>query len=241
MLEIIGAVFAAGSAAVAAHIVLAGGIAGGVVVGLSRLKAEKSPGIRFPRLYDLLLRILTRGRDGAYREDLLDLTGVAAGRHVLDIGCGTGTQAIASWRRVQPGGSVIGIDISEKMLAAARRKARRAGLAIDFRCADAAQLPFEDNRFDVVTITTVMHMVPEVRRRLCLREASRVLRPGGRLLVIDYAGDPKDRKHWSAKHGRHGLFDLTAVRTVLSEERFEQIDGGPLDWLSLHFLRAVKT
>jgi SAM-dependent methyltransferase len=203
--------------------------------------SAENRGIDFPRLYDLLLLILTRGRDRAYRESLLDLAGIAPGHDVLDIGCGTGTQVVAAWRRAQPGGSVIGVDISEKMLAAARRKARRAGLDIAFRCADAAQLPFDNDRFDVVTITTVMHMVPESRRHLCLREAWRVLAPGGRLLLIDYAGDPRGRRHLSAKHGLHGQFDLHGFREPLSEEGFEEIDGGPLDWLSLHFLRGTKT
>ena len=202
--------------------------------------AEANRGIGFPRLYDLLLLVLTRGRDQAYREDLLDLADVAAGHCVLDVGCGTGTQAIAAWRRSQPGGSVVGVDISEKMLAAARRKARRAGLDVAFHHADVAQLAFEDDRFDVVTITTVMHMVPQGRRRLCLGEASRVLRRGGRLLLIDYAGDPEDRRHWTAKHGLHRLFDLHSLRDPLSEEGFEEIEGGPIDWLSLHFLRATK-
>jgi ubiquinone/menaquinone biosynthesis C-methylase UbiE len=202
--------------------------------------AEASRGIGFPRLYDLLLLFLTQGREQVYRKDLLDLADVAAGHRVLDVGCGTGTQAIAAWRRSQPGGSVVGVDISEKMLAAARRKARRAGLEIAFHHADLAQLPFNDARFDVVTITTVMHMVPQCRRRLCLREASRVLRRGGRLLLIDYAGDPADRRHWTAKHGLHRLFDLHGLRDPLSEEGFEEIDGGPLRWLSLHFLRATK-
>lgn len=202
--------------------------------------AEANRGIDFPRVYDLLVLLLTRGRDRAYREDLLNLASVAPGDRVLDIGCGTGTQAIATWRRTQPGGSVVGVDISRNMLAVACGKARRAGFDIAFQHADAAQLPFEDDRFDVVTITTVLHMVPESRHRLSLREASRVLRRGGRLLLIDYAGDPGHRSHWTAKHGAHGRFDLHSLRDPLSEEGFVEIDGGPLDWLSLHFLRGTK-
>jgi ubiquinone/menaquinone biosynthesis C-methylase UbiE len=202
---------------------------------------EANRGIGFSRVYDLLLFLLTRGRDRAYRADLLDLAGVAPGHAVLDVGCGTGTQAIAAWRRTQPGGSVVGVDISDRMLAVARRKVRRAGLDVSFHHADAAELPFDDDRFDVVTITTVMHMVPASRRRLCLQEASRVLAPGGRLLLIDYAGDPRDRRHLSAKHGLHGQFDLHSLCKPLSEEGFREIELGPLDWLSLHFLRGTKS
>jgi hypothetical protein len=67
-----------------------------------------------------------------------------------------------------------------------------------------------------------------------------VLRRKGRLLLIDYAGDPERRRHWTAKHGRHGLFDLDSLREPLSTEGIGEIDAGPLDWLSLHFLRGTK-
>ncbi|TIR26368.1 MAG: methyltransferase domain-containing protein [Mesorhizobium sp.] len=202
---------------------------------------EANRGIGFPRLYDLLVLMLTRGRDRSYREALLDLADLAPGFQLLDVGCGTGTQAISAWRRVQPGGSVVGVDVSEKMLAAARRKASRAGLEIPFHHADGASLPFEDGRFDVVTFTTVLHMVPEARRSLCLHEAARVLPPGGRLLLIDYAGPISERGHMSAKHGLHGQFDLHRLREPLAAAGFERIEGGPLGWLGLHYLRGVRS
>jgi len=95
--------------------------------------------------------------------------------------------------------------------ATARRKVSRAGVDIALHHADAARLPFEDAHFDVVTVTTIRHVIPPSRRRLCLGEASRVLKSGGWLLLIDYAGNPEGRRHWSAKYGRHGLFDLERV------------------------------
>jgi ubiquinone/menaquinone biosynthesis C-methylase UbiE len=197
-------------------------------------------GINFPRLYDFLIYVVTRGHDRAYRSAVLDLAGVAAGDKVLDVGCGTGTQTLECWRRVQPGGIVAGVDVSAKMLAAARRKARRAGCHADFRQADAAALPFADATFDVVTITTAMHMIPEARRCVCLGEAARVLRSSGRLLIIDYAGELAGRRHWMAKHGRHGQFDLRKVQPLLVQAGFEPAGGGPIGWLDLHFLRGIK-
>lgn len=201
---------------------------------------QTTGGIGYPRLYDLLIGILTRGRERQYRDAMLDVLDVAPGLSVLDIGCGTGTLAIAAWRRSQPGGSVAGTDISASMLEVARRKARRAGAAVRFRQGDATSLPFDDAEFDVVTMTTVMHAVPENQRKRCIAETRRVLRPAGRLVLIDFGGEPGKRKHWSARHGAHGAFDLDDLREPLLQEGFRELEGGALHWLSLHVLRAER-
>jgi len=67
-----------------------------------------------------------------------------------------------------------------------------------------------------------------------------VLAPGGRLLLINYAGDPDSRRHFSAKHGPHRVFDLHSLSDRLVQAGLYNIDGGPLGWLSLHFLRGTK-
>src|SRR6516225_1328330 len=88
--------------------------------------------IHWARSYDLLVWVLTLGRDRAFREKTLDLAQVALGESVLDIGCGTGTLAIAAKRRVGSSASVTGVDASSPMIARARRKARSVGADVTF-------------------------------------------------------------------------------------------------------------
>lgn len=197
-------------------------------------------GLGSPQLYDLLLLAMTRGREGRYREQLLDLAQIADGRSVLDIGCGTGTLAIAASRRVQPHGSVCGVDVSASMIAAAQRK-RRAfapNTSLRFLAAEAVTLPFADAMFDAAMIVTVMHMLPEPEHSLALQEASRVLRPGGRLLLVDYGGP--QRTGWVAHHHLHRAFDLDSLTPLLPGARLVEADSGPLGWLSLQYLLATK-
>ncbi|MBO6677575.1 methyltransferase domain-containing protein [Parvibaculum sp.] len=197
-------------------------------------------GIRYPRLYDFLIFLLTRGRESAYRENLLDIADIVPGQSFLDIGCGTGTLALAASRRVGPGGAVTGVDVSEKMVSLARRKTRRARADIPFHVAGASRLPFADSGFDAAAMTTVLHMIPDGERQSALAEARRVLRSGGRLVLVDYAGGLESRRHLSARHGPHGAFDLHACRETLRELGFRAISEGPLGWLDLHFMAAEK-
>lgn len=157
-------------------------------------------GIGFPRIYDALVFALTRGKERAYRRAILDTARISFGSHVLDIGCGTGTQALSMADCVQPGGSVTGLDVNPNMVAAARRKTRRAAGSITIVEGDCTAMPFADKRFDVVMVTTVLHMLSEADQPICLAESKRVLKPGGRLLLIDYAGDTASRRHLSARH-----------------------------------------
>jgi SAM-dependent methyltransferase len=108
-------------------------------------------------------------------------------------------------RRVGPNGRVAGIDLSKALVAGARRKAKRAGLAIDYRVASVEQLPFADATVDVVVSSLVMHhLAPEVLAR-AVREIRRVLKPGGRVFVIDFqsldqAGTGHDSAHRRGEH-----------------------------------------
>lgn len=202
------------------------------------LAGGATEGLRWPLFYDLLVLVLTRGRDRAFREALLDLAELAPEHHVLDVGCGTGSLAISASRRLGPG-SVSGTDISEPMLARARAKARRKGRDIAFRQVDACDLPFETDSFDRVLMTTVLHMVPASRRPDCIGEMARVLRSGGRALIVDYGGPLHERRSMAARHGRHGAFDLYALGQTMPASGFTAVETGALGWLDLHYVLAT--
>jgi arsenite methyltransferase len=118
------------------------------------------------------------------RRVLLQTLDLRPGEHALDIGSGPGFLACEMAAAIGPEGRVVGIDPSESMLALSARRERAAGSApVEFRAGDALALPFADESFDVAVSTQVYEYVADMPRALA--EARRVLRSGGRLLVLD--------------------------------------------------------
>jgi ubiquinone/menaquinone biosynthesis C-methylase UbiE len=120
---------------------------------------------------------------------LLDAAGVEQGQRVLDVACGTGVVARAAAARVGPSGSVVGVDLSEAMLAVARRV--RPDLT--WRQGDAAALPFGDGDFDAVVSQMAMMFFPDPLR--ALREMRRVAAPGGAVAVLVPGPLPANRPY----------------------------------------------
>jgi arsenite methyltransferase len=127
------------------------------------------------------------------RNDILDLVTWRGDEHVLDVGCGRGLMTIAAAQRLTTG-HVIGIDIwdaKDQASTSAAVTLNNAAVAkvqdkVDIQTADARELPFENQSFDVVVSHWVVHNIPdEGGRNRALAEMSRVLRPGGRLLLND--------------------------------------------------------
>jgi demethylmenaquinone methyltransferase / 2-methoxy-6-polyprenyl-1,4-benzoquinol methylase len=135
--------------------------------------------------YDLMNDLQSGGLHRYWKTRAVALARPAAGDRALDLCCGTGDIARALARR---GAKVVGLDFSPAMLQFARAKAEKAGLALDFVCGDAQQLPFPDNSFDIVTVGYGLRNLAVWETGL--REMTRVARPGGRVVVLEF-GKPQ--------------------------------------------------
>jgi len=130
---------------------------------------------RIAPVYDVMNRVMTAGLDRKWRRLTVEAV-VQPGFRVLDACCGTGDLAIAAERE---GGIVTGLDFSPEMLARARRKSD----TIDWVEGDALALPFPDGTFDAATVGFGVRNVADLEAGL--RELRRVLRPGGRLAILE--------------------------------------------------------
>jgi demethylmenaquinone methyltransferase/2-methoxy-6-polyprenyl-1,4-benzoquinol methylase len=130
---------------------------------------------RIAPVYDAMNQLMTAGLDRRWRR-LTARAAVRPGDRVLDACCGTGELALAC---VAEGGRVTGLDFSERMLERARRKSS----AVEWVAGDAVALPFGEEGFDAATVGFGVRNVPELERALA--ELRRVLRPGGRLAILE--------------------------------------------------------
>jgi demethylmenaquinone methyltransferase/2-methoxy-6-polyprenyl-1,4-benzoquinol methylase len=137
--------------------------------------------------YDLMNDLMSFGIHRLWKRFTLNLTGVRAGDRVLDLASGTGDLAARLAERVGPHGRVIASDINFTMLAEGRRRLTDRGLVspLDYVIADAETLPFADGCFDCVTIGFGLRNVS--RKDCALEEMLRVLKPGGRALVLEFS------------------------------------------------------
>ena len=134
---------------------------------------------RIAGFYDVMNSVMTAGLHHRWRARAADLAALRAGDSALDVACGTGDLAIELARRVGPSGSVVGSDFSEEMLERARAKAP----AIAWEWGNALDLPYATGRFDAATVGFGARNFSDLAQGL--REMTRVVRPGGRVVVLE--------------------------------------------------------
>ena len=170
--------------------------------------------------YDLLTRLFGFNR---VHETLIAQAELADGHRVLEIGCGTGNLAIRA-KKTHPAVSVVGSDPDPLALSRAQRKAAQLN-GIHFERGYAQRLPYADGEFDRVLSSMMLHHLDDDAKSAAAAEVFRVLRPGGRLHLVDMGGDMTARDGLSARlvmHSRHAAGNLgDAIPRLLRAAGFD--------------------
>ncbi|MCL1961814.1 MAG: bifunctional demethylmenaquinone methyltransferase/2-methoxy-6-polyprenyl-1,4-benzoquinol methylase UbiE [Desulfovibrionaceae bacterium] len=135
--------------------------------------------------YDLMNDLMSGGLHRAWKAYAVMLANVRQGQRVLDIAGGTGDLALAFARKAGGSGQVVHTDINEAMLRTGRDRLLDAGVILPTVACDAEKLPFESNHFDLVSVSFGLRNM--THKDAALREMARVLKPGGRLLVLEFS------------------------------------------------------
>jgi ubiquinone/menaquinone biosynthesis C-methylase UbiE len=174
------------------------------------------------RYYDMVMVLLTLGREKTLRGKTLDLAHIKPGDKVLEIGCGTGTLTLAAKTRVGVSGEVVGIDIAPEMIEVARRKAVRKSIDVLFQVGGLENIPFPDNRFDTVMCSLMIFHMPDEVRGKGFKEIYRVLKSGGHLFIID-------------------TVDLRELAPILKKDFFNELEIAKfkLNFMGIWFVRGT--
>jgi demethylmenaquinone methyltransferase / 2-methoxy-6-polyprenyl-1,4-benzoquinol methylase len=138
---------------------------------------------RIARLYDRMNSVMTAGLHHTWRRRAADLADLRPGDRALDVACGTGDLTLELAARVAPGGEVVGCDFAEKMLELARVKDVPAGAEVRFESGNALALDYADGEFAAATVGFGARNFSDLDRGLS--EMVRVVRPGGRVVVLE--------------------------------------------------------
>lgn len=178
----------------------------------------KEPPERVPRMYSRVAPVYeawARATESKARRRVLELAGVRPGEDVLEVATGTGVQLVrlASANR---GGRTVGVEISDGMLAQARRRIERAAPTVELLKASALELPFEAESFDLLVNSYMLDLLPRDDIPRALKGFKRVLRPGGRLVLSNMTkGERPSHRIWDWAYAR-GFVVTANCRGVLA-------------------------
>jgi len=151
------------------------------------VKAQRVKGVfdSVATRYDLMNDLMSMGLHRAWKAYTVMVANVSEGSRVLDIAGGTGDLALAFSKKVGASGQVVHTDINEAMLRTGRNRLLDAGVSLQTLVCDAEKLPFPDHHFDVVTVAFGLRNM--THKDLALKEMNRVLKPHGKLLVLEFS------------------------------------------------------
>ncbi len=194
--------------------------------------------------YDSYMRKVTLGRERTLRETTVNLAQIGPGDCVLEVGCGTGTLTLAAKRQAGSSGKVFGIDVIPGMIELSQRKATQAGEDATFQLGSIDDIPFAANQFDVVMCSFMIFHMSEVVRHRGLAEIYRVLKPQGRLLVVDLAlpTQPVPRAIAQTLFGGMLQHDLRELLPLMEASGFSDVIIAPVKFriLGLSVLAFVR-
>ncbi|OZB71124.1 MULTISPECIES: bifunctional demethylmenaquinone methyltransferase/2-methoxy-6-polyprenyl-1,4-benzoquinol methylase UbiE [unclassified Thiomonas] len=168
-------------------------------------KAERVRGVfdSVASRYDVMNDLMSGGLHRVWKAFTIALSGVRPGQRVLDVAAGTGDLSRAFARKVGPTGLVVMSDINGSMLRAGRDRLIDSGVLVPTVLCDAEKLPFPDAQFDLVSVAFGLRNM--THKDAALREMQRVLKPGGKLLVLEFS------KPWAPLRGAYDLYSFQVL------------------------------
>jgi demethylmenaquinone methyltransferase/2-methoxy-6-polyprenyl-1,4-benzoquinol methylase len=166
--------------------------------------------------YDIMNDVMSGGVHRVWKDAMMDWLAPRAGQRLLDVAGGTGDIAFRFLKRA-PNATAVVLDLTAPMLEAGRTRAdaEAMGSRIDWVVGDAMALPFEDNSFDVFTISFGIRNVTRIGD--ALSEAFRVLRPGGRLMVLEFSQIPNATLQWA--YDRYSFNVIPRMGQMIANDR----------------------
>ena len=166
--------------------------------------------------YDVMNDVMSGGIHRLWKDAMMDWLAPRDGQRLLDVAGGTGDIAFRFLNRA-PGASAVVLDMTESMLVEGRKRAEAEALGdkLDWIVGDAMALPFETNSFDVYTISFGIRNVTRIEEALA--EAYRVLRPGGRLMVLEFSQLPNPGLQWA--YDRYSFNVIPVMGQVITGDR----------------------
>lgn len=166
--------------------------------------------------YDIMNDLMSGGIHRLWKRAMIDWLAPRSGQRLLDVAGGTGDIAFRFLRRA-PGATATVLDMTESMLIEGRKRAEAEHMAnrLDWVVGDAMALPFADNSFDVYTISFGIRNVTRIED--ALSEAYRVLRPGGRLMVLEFSQLPNQAMQWA--YDRYSFNVIPVMGQIVANDR----------------------